>query len=715
MKKQAMWLITLLIILTMVAACASQPTSEPAGVDIDEVAPVTSAENSSGVVVESETTLDSDETAAGEIEGAVVQGEAQVQPVDESVDATVAQVNSTPGKYGLVAGPIDDRGFNQLAWEGMQRAVNELGIEVVRSEAQEGGDYAANVTEVLREGVNGVVVVGAGLAQVTRAASQANPDIPFISIDFPSQTATDLGVIFSTDEPAFMAGYLAASMSQSGVVCTFGGAQTPPVLSFMVGFEHGVMYYNQKNNGNVNFLGWKTDPANQLAGEGLFVDSFTDTDAGRQAASQLFDQGCDIIFPVAGGAGLGAAAVAQERGLKVIGVDADQVQANPEYANVFLTSVLKRIDEVVFAAIRLVETGEFEQVADTFRNNYVGSLENNGVGLAPFYNYDGQIPLQIKADLDEMRLQLIEGSLRSGWPIVSGANMEAVSPMPPPPPAAAPAPSASSGAPNSGMMTLDALRNAEYQVEYTASGTAKLANGEYREPAAPGSATEIVVKLSEKIAFGDLTGDGVDEAAVILISDPGGSGTFYDLAVMTDQGGVPVQLASVVLGDRVKVNSLTIQAGEVVVDMVTQGPNDAMPNPTENVIKRYRLEVQLVEQGGDAVSVAPAGASQNFSGTYSASMPAASGPGRQVVLTLNADGSAEFSTDFQNGKPPIVEVGTWQDNGDGTAMLTLTGRADGTPYMTPDVITFGLQGNELRAIAWDQNVYGSEGLSLTKQ
>ena len=104
-----------------------------------------------------------------------------------------------------------------------------------------------------------------------------------------------------------------------------------------------------------------------------------------------------------------------------------------------------------------------------------------------------------------------------------------------------------------------------------------------------------------------------------------------------------------------------------------------------------------------------------FVGTYSASLPAASGPGRVVTLSLNGDGSADMSTDFQNGKPPIVEVGTWQDNGDGTVTVTLTGRADGTMYAQPDVITFGLQGTELKAIAWDQVVYGSEGLTLSKQ
>jgi uncharacterized lipoprotein NlpE involved in copper resistance len=130
--------------------------------------------------------------------------------------------------------------------------------------------------------------------------------------------------------------------------------------------------------------------------------------------------------------------------------------------------------------------------------------------------------------------------------------------------------------------------------------------------------------------------------------------------------------------------------------------------------------MQLVEVDGSSGAVPPApepmpATAPGFEGTYTASLPAASGPGRIVTLTLNDDGTADMSTDYQNGKPPIVEVGTWQDNGDGTVTVALTGRIDGVQYGQPDVITFGLQAGELKAIAWDQNVYGSEGMTLTRQ
>ncbi|MCL4298272.1 MAG: copper resistance protein NlpE N-terminal domain-containing protein [Anaerolineae bacterium] len=104
-----------------------------------------------------------------------------------------------------------------------------------------------------------------------------------------------------------------------------------------------------------------------------------------------------------------------------------------------------------------------------------------------------------------------------------------------------------------------------------------------------------------------------------------------------------------------------------------------------------------------------------FVGTYQASLPAASSPGRQMSLTLRLDGTAELSTDYLNGEAPVVETGTWQDNNDGTATVSLTGQAGGVVYEAPVVITFQLRGNTLTAVAYDQTLYGSEGLTLERQ
>ena len=140
----------------------------------------------------------------------------------------------------------------------------------------------------------------------------------------------------------------------------------------------------------------------------------------------------------------------------------------------------------------------------------------------------------------------------------------------------------------------ESLKNMEYESGWTQSGTAPLIDGEYREQAAPGSATETVVQITPHVAHGQLNGQ--QAAAVILVTDPGGSGTFYDLAVVVEQDGQPVNIATTSLGDRVQINSLTIAGNEIDVDMISQGPDDPMCCPTQNVVKTYALQGdQLVE------------------------------------------------------------------------------------------------------------------------
>jgi basic membrane protein A len=505
--------------------------------------------------------------------GVLAQPESAAPVVEDTndVEIVLAPAAQDTEKYGLIAGPIDDKGFNQLAWEGLQQAKDELGVEVAHLETlADAGNAAENIAQFIDEGYNGIITVGFDLAQPTRAASLANPDIPFISIDFPSQTAHDLGVLFSTDEPAFMAGYLAAGMSETGTVCTFGGAQVPPVLIFMVGFEHGVLYYNEQTGADVQVLGWQTDPAMGIGGEGTFTGNYTDQDAGRTVAEDFFDQGCDVVFPVAGGAGLGAGAAAQERSLAVIGVDADQTQTAPEYADVYLTSVLKRIDAVVFEAVRLIHEGTYEGGV-----NFIGTLTNNGVGLAPFHSFEDRVPQQLQDDLAQIEQGIMDGTISTGWPIMQRDGV-------------------GGGGAVVARLTPQMLLNAEYPNEFTQEGTAPLVDGEYREPAAPGSATETVVGLSDVVAFGDLDNDGFEDAAVVTITDPGGSGTFYTLVAVLDRRGQAVPVATAALGDRIVVDSLSIESGAVVVDLLTRGEDEPMAaEPTVPQSLTYQIQVSL--------------------------------------------------------------------------------------------------------------------------
>jgi len=139
-------------------------------------------------------------------------------------------------------------------------------------------------------------------------------------------------------------------------------------------------------------------------------------------------------------------------------------------------------------------------------------------------------------------------------------------------------------------LTINELRSGEYRSEWSTTGKIKLHDGIYQEKIVPDSATELVIKLSDKIAFGDLNGDGVEDAAAILVSDPGGSGTFYDLAAVINSNGKASHAASVFLGDRVKVEKIDIRSGQIVIKMVTHDRNDPMCCPSLKVEQKYALQ-----------------------------------------------------------------------------------------------------------------------------
>jgi basic membrane protein A len=301
------------------------------------------------------------------------------------------------------AGGIDDKSFNATAWKGIQDAEQELGIEGKYLESQQQTDYEKNIQAFLEEGCDLIVTVGFLLGDATAAAAGANPEQKFSIVDFAYDPTIDnvLGQVFNTNEAAFLAGYLAAGVSQTGKVGTFGGIQIPTVTVFMDGFALGVDYYNQQKGTNVEVLGW--DPAAQT---GLFTGNFESLDDGRNLGESLMDEGADIIMPVAGPVGLGTAAAVQERGgVYIIGVDSDWTQTSPEFTDITLTSVLKKMDVTTQEAIKMTMDGTF------VGGVVVGTLENTGVDLAPFHELDSMVPDDLKAELETLRQGIIDGSI----------------------------------------------------------------------------------------------------------------------------------------------------------------------------------------------------------------------------------------------------------------------------------------------------------------
>ena len=210
--------------------------------------------------------------------------------------------------------------------------------------------------------------------------------------------------IFATDQAAFLAGYAAASVTKTGKVGVFGGIDIPPVTDFMDGFALGVQYYNQKNGTSVEVLGW--DPARH---EGLFIGGFCCSAEGRNITQQLLDQGADIILPVAGtSVGPGAAYAVKSHGnAYVIGVDTDWNVTNAEFADIILTSILKNYDASVVQAVKDIKENTFTG------GIHIGTLETGKVSLAPFHQFDNLISSKVKADLEQIKAEIIEGGIKT--------------------------------------------------------------------------------------------------------------------------------------------------------------------------------------------------------------------------------------------------------------------------------------------------------------
>jgi len=309
------------------------------------------------------------------------------------------------------AAGLDDRSFNEAAWRGLQQAQADLGVQASFVESRESSDYGPNIDALVSQGCGLIVTVGFLMGDATRDAAFAHPEQPFAIVDTapdgdPSTPAVDpipnvQPLLFDTGQAAFLAGYLAAGMSRSGRVATFGAVPLPPVKLTMDGFADGVRRYNTDNDAQVQVLGW-----NKARQNGTFTGDFEDQSKGKQVANNLIQQGVDIILPVAGQVGLGAAAAARDAGdVSLIWVDTDGVASVPRYADLFLTSVLKRIDAATFAATQQAQDGTFSS------ERYLGTLENDGVGLAPFHEFEDDVPEQLKAEIDALRDGIVNGEV----------------------------------------------------------------------------------------------------------------------------------------------------------------------------------------------------------------------------------------------------------------------------------------------------------------
>ena len=308
------------------------------------------------------------------------------------------------------SGGFDDKSFNQTSYKGLTDAATELGIETGEVESTSQGDFAKNIQSMVDADCNIIVTVGFLLSDDTLAAAKKNPDVKFAIVDnndpeaYPA--ATNLKpLVFNTAQSSFLGGYLAAGLSQTKKVGTFGGLKIPTVTIFMDGFSQGVAYYNEQKSADVQVLGW--DAAKQ---DGQFVPGdapFENVKGGQQTAQGLISQGADIVFPVAGPAGEGALQAAKASGGKVnaMWVDTDGCVSAEEYCANIVSSVYKGLDVAVKDAIAAARDGSFSN------EPYVGTLENEGTGLSPYNDFDSKVPAELKTEIDTLKADIIAGKI----------------------------------------------------------------------------------------------------------------------------------------------------------------------------------------------------------------------------------------------------------------------------------------------------------------
>jgi basic membrane protein A len=307
-------------------------------------------------------------------------------------------------------GKIDDKSFNQSAWTGLQQTKTDGVADWVQYiETTDAKDYAKNIATFADAGYDVIVSVGFNLTEATYAAAVAYPDIYFIGVDqdqfawmFDDDPSTDVtnlaGLIFPEDQSGFLAGALAAMMSETGKVgSVLGTDAVPPVWRYGEGFRAGAQYI---------------DPAVEVYvvyhSDVGFDKTFTDPEWGASTAGTMIDNGADVIFGAGGKTGNGAVTGAAASGAYVIGVDDDQYYTLPEAASRMLTSAMKLITPGVADLIAKAKDAQNGGAA------FPAGNVTGDVGLAPYHDTEDIIPAEVKTRMDEITSMLKSGELTTG-------------------------------------------------------------------------------------------------------------------------------------------------------------------------------------------------------------------------------------------------------------------------------------------------------------
>jgi basic membrane protein A len=315
-------------------------------------------------------------------------------------------------------GGIDDRSFNASSWAGMQAAAAadpNITVKYLQSTTQ--SDYTLNINTFLGQKCGIIVTVGFLMGAATETAAKANPNQKFAIVDcsyasqcLPAPQESNIDqLVFNTVQDGFLGGYLAAGMTKTGKVATFGGEDFGTVTIYMDGFWDGVQYYNTQHHTSVQVLGW-----NEKTQKGSFTGDFTNQTKGQTLTQTFISEGADIIFPVAGNVGLGAAKAVQQADqaagsdkVNMFWVDTDGCISAAQYCSYFITSVTKGIVPAVKTAVLAAANGTFAG------GTYIGTLSNGGAVLSPYHDFASKIPASLQAELNTLATGIENGSIQT--------------------------------------------------------------------------------------------------------------------------------------------------------------------------------------------------------------------------------------------------------------------------------------------------------------
>jgi basic membrane protein A len=323
--------------------------------------------------------------------------------------APEAEPTVTPVDYTACAvsdeGSWNDKSFNESVYDGLKKSEVELGVEIKDAESNSAEDFAPNLQQMVDSACDITFAVGFNLVAAVNEAAKANPDVNFVTIDGWSEGNANLNPVgYAMEQSSYLAGYLAAAYSTTKTIGTYGGMQIDAVTAFMDGFYYGAQAYAKDSGKAVKVLGW--NPAKKA---GDFIGDFApNSGVSKTIAATQIKAGADVIFPV-GGDQFGAVSEAiKEAGVNgvMIGVDKNVAVTSPEYADLVLTSVEKRMTNAVYDIVKELSAG------GTFSGDaYVGTLENGGTGLSEFGAFDSKIDDATKSRLKELEAGIIDGSI----------------------------------------------------------------------------------------------------------------------------------------------------------------------------------------------------------------------------------------------------------------------------------------------------------------